>query len=106
VKPSKSNQFRLGPNGDRFVAQSMRLIDLLQFAYSPCDGQSLNENQIVGAPGWVNVDRFDVEARAQAEGQVVPACQMRLMLQSLLDERFQLKAHFETPEAPLYNLIK
>jgi uncharacterized protein (TIGR03435 family) len=49
-------------------------------------------------PKWVSTDRFEIEGRAPANAT---KDQMRLMMQALLAERFQLAVHFETPEAPI-----
>jgi len=55
--------------------------------------------EISGAPSWINSDRFDVEAKA---GSGETRNQMMPMLQSLLDDRFKLKAHRETKEGPIF----
>ena len=49
-------------------------------------------------PKWVSTDLFEIEARARANAT---KDQMRLMMQALLAERFQLAVHFETPEVPV-----
>ena len=49
--------------------------------------------QVVGAPGWVNTERYDVDARAPGANTFE---QMRPMLQSLLSRRFQLEFHRES----------
>jgi bla regulator protein BlaR1 len=59
--------------------------------------------QIVGAPGWIDTDRFDIEARA--EDRNAGPDQVRLMLQSLLEDRFHLKLHRETKVSPMYALV-
>ena len=63
----------------------------------------VRDHQIVGAPDWLARDRFDIVAREPA-GTFTPE-QRRLMMQALLIERFKLKAHLETREMPLYNLV-
>ncbi len=57
--------------------------------------------QISGGPDWINSDSYNIEAKA--EGNASPA-QMRLMTQSLLEDRFQLKLHRETKQLPIYVL--
>jgi uncharacterized protein (TIGR03435 family) len=57
--------------------------------------------KIIGAPSWVTSDRFDIEA--VSEGKTSPA-EKRLMLRSLLEERFQLKVHREERQMPVYEL--
>src|SRR5206468_8055966 len=54
----------IGPRGDRFNMPGAPLRMLLQYAYrSALPTANLNQsNQIIGAPGWIDTDRFDVEA--------------------------------------------
>ncbi len=63
----------------------------------------LQEFEILGGPSWVDSDRFDIEARA-ADPNADPD-QLRLMLQSLLADRFQLKVHGETKTNSVYFLV-
>jgi uncharacterized protein (TIGR03435 family) len=63
---------------------------------------NLHEYEIIGAPSWSDTERLDVIA--QAEGTPTPE-ESRLMMQSLLEERFALKAHHETREGPIYRLV-
>ena len=94
----------VGPSGNRFVATNVPLKALLHFAYAPASGVLLN-SQIVNAPDWASTDHFDVQAKLDGNAPDVPIQQMRLMLQSLLEDRFQLKAHRETRVLPVYNLV-
>jgi uncharacterized protein (TIGR03435 family) len=50
-------------------------------------------------PAWVRSDRFTIMARAEGNPS---KDQMRLMMQSLLSDRFRLAVHFETEEVPNY----
>ena len=50
-------------------------------------------------------DRFDIEAKAETTGKAVSQDQMRLMVQTLLEDRFKLKVHRETRELPVYNMV-
>jgi bla regulator protein BlaR1 len=59
--------------------------------------------QIVGGPGWIDTDHFDIEARA--EDRNAGPDQVRLMLQSLLEDRFHLKLHREMRVSPIYALM-
>jgi bla regulator protein blaR1 len=52
-------------------------------------------------PKWASTDRFMIEAKGPSNAT---KDQFRLMMQSLLSERFQLKAHFESREASVYAL--
>jgi uncharacterized protein (TIGR03435 family) len=58
--------------------------------------------QIVGGPEWVEWDGYTVDATASGNPE---HGQMMLMLQSLLEERFQLRVHRESREAPVYALM-
>jgi uncharacterized protein (TIGR03435 family) len=63
----------------------------------------VQEFQISGGPGWIGSDRFDVVGKA--EDPKADFDQLRLMLQSLLKDRFKLKFHRETKEVPVYALV-
>jgi uncharacterized protein (TIGR03435 family) len=98
-----------GPNvspvsgaGDRFVTTGSNLLFILQFAYQRSDGGKLRYSDIIGAPEWANSDAFDIQAKA--EHAPSPEA-MRRMVQSLLGDRFQLKAHLEKRELPVYELV-
>jgi uncharacterized protein (TIGR03435 family) len=58
--------------------------------------------QIEGGPPWIDTERYAVDAKA---GNNASRAQTFLMLQSLLEERFQLKTHRETRELPVYTLV-
>jgi len=64
--------------------------------------------QIIGGPGWLNTDRFDVVARGESgESRAPRADEMkttRLKLQSLLADRFRLAVRHETREMQEYVL--
>jgi uncharacterized protein (TIGR03435 family) len=64
-------------------------------------GYSVTDYQILGDLPWLESQRFDLEAKAAA---LTALPQLRLMTQSLLDERFKLKFHRETRELPIYSL--
>ena len=111
IKPSAPNLGIRGggPRGDRLMLMGASLKMLLQLAYARpnTSGQPTNPNQlqIIGGPNWIDSDRYDVEAKADCSGGILPREQMQLMVQSMLEDRFQLKAHLETRELPIYNLV-
>jgi uncharacterized protein (TIGR03435 family) len=58
--------------------------------------------QIAGGPPWAESDRYAIDATAPGN----PGHdQIFLMLQSLLEERFQLKIHREKRELPVFDLV-
>jgi uncharacterized protein (TIGR03435 family) len=69
---------------------------LMQYAYG------VQPFQVVGAPGWMQSERYQIEAKADGSTN---RDQMFLMLQSLLENRFQLKTHRETRELSVYALV-
>ena len=108
IKPEKSGGmgFRVMNTPDGFTADTTVQM-LIRIAYG------IEDNQISGAPGWVNSDKYDVEAKMDQatanevrklseDNQQEPARQR--MLQALLADRFKLTTHRETKELPIYSL--
>jgi uncharacterized protein (TIGR03435 family) len=106
IKPntSGSDGGSIGRRGDAFAATNVPLTALLDYAYGPPGGSLLKE-QIIGAPEWANTDRFEVQAKLPRDGVAATIERTKQMLQSLLQERFQLKAHRESRNLPVYNLV-
>jgi uncharacterized protein (TIGR03435 family) len=99
VRPNTSGymSMRLEPqSGDRLMATNVTTAMLIRFAYD------LPDFHVSGGPNWLNADRFDVAAKAEANATID---QRRLMLRRLLTERFKLNAHIETRDLPIYTLI-
>ena len=82
--------------GGAFEANNVTLGSIIRFAYG------LRDFQTVGAPEWVDTDRFDIQARGP-QGAVESDAPRRL--QSLLAERFALKVHRETRNGQFYALV-
>jgi len=78
---------------------------LLQNAYERRSTTPVPPLQIVGAPSWIDSDRWDIEATANCSGGALSREQVQLMVRSMLEDRFQLKAHMETREGHVYNLV-
>jgi uncharacterized protein (TIGR03435 family) len=55
----------------------------------------------VNGPDWINVERYDINAKSATP---VPEQQLRQMMQALLAERFKLATHRVTKELPSYVL--
>ena len=112
VKPSPPlgngpNRIGGGAQGDRFTMNNATLRMLLQVAYQPTANAALffAQMEIIGGPSWMESDRFDVQAKTDCSGGKIPREKLQLMVQSLLEDRFKLKAHLETRELPVYNLV-
>lgn len=84
--------------GGRLVIVNATLRTLLRNAYG------VLPFQLVGEPKWSESDRFDIDAR-NASGQQIIDDSLKPLLQGLLADRFQLKAHWETREEPVYALV-
>jgi len=103
---ARSSDFPLGPgdiyvpNGGRLRAMNYPLVAYIEFAYKIADGQE--RLLLPQLPKWVTTDRFDIEASAQGNPS---KDQMRLMMQSLLADRFKLAVHYETRQLPVYALL-
>ena len=58
---------------------------------------------IEGGPAWVKSERFTISA--EVPGGASKEMMMGPMMQTLLEDRFQLKIRVETREVPVYELI-
>ena len=75
---------------------------------------NLRDYQVVGGPGRTAAQWFEINAlpsdtspsRNIRVANAVPTSEQRLMLQSLLRDRFDLKFHFETKEGGVYILTR
>lgn len=71
------------------------------------------EDQVSGLPDWARTENFDVEAKLDAEnaGAVNKLHgeegrnENAVLMRSLLEDRFKLKAHVEVKDLPVYNLV-
>ena len=82
--------------GGRYMITSVPLVALIGSAYG------VPSDQIVGGPGWMRSERYDVDARAAGE----PAAEdTNRMMQARLLDRFGLKAHTEKRELPVSALV-
>ena len=62
-------------------------------------------DEIIGGPAWLDSDRFDVSARGAITDGAGNQAQGRAMLQSLLEDRFNIRVHRERQERPIYRLV-
>jgi uncharacterized protein (TIGR03435 family) len=89
------------PHG-RLVAQ-FPLEIYIEFAYKlPKYPRRQREAELAQLPKWVSSDRYAINAVAAGNPT---KDQMRLMLQSLLADRFKLAVHFERQETPALALV-
>jgi uncharacterized protein (TIGR03435 family) len=99
IKPSKPDAPGKGfiVDGRRFKTINTTLGDLISFTYG------IHPKQLVGAPAWVDTDKFDITAQPDGEG--TPSQQQwKTMWQKLLAERFKLAFHHDKKELSVYVL--
>ena len=99
VPMSPDNSYR--PTGGLLTA-SFPLITYIQFAYKLSLTAEQRQTFLARLPKWISTDRFAIQARA-ANGNPTKD-QMRLMMQSLLADRFKLAIHFEKQEQAVFGL--
>ena len=104
VKPGDPDgRFNVGAQGSLLIANNAPLSILIGFAYD------VQLHQILGGPKWINTDRFTIDAKPDitipAPARSERTNRVRLMLQSLLEERFKLSLHRETRTGQIYELV-
>lgn len=98
VRPNSSDEppsLALPPSG-AVVATNVPLQNLIINAHG------VPAFRVVGAPDWIERERFDIAARppdGADPGQVLS------MMRALLADRFNLRVHRETREMPIYTLV-
>lgn len=90
---STRSQIQTAPDG--LTLRNIDLDEMIQWAYS------LQHNQIAN-PGVLGNHRFDLRARSS---NPVSENTLRLMLQELLANRFNLKLHREQKQTSVYELV-
>jgi uncharacterized protein (TIGR03435 family) len=111
IKPTKpdapsSSNFPIGPgdvyvrNGGFFSATGFPLSTYIAFAYKTIGNQA--QYLLPQLPDWAKTERFDIQARAESD----PGKEgMRLMMRSLLADRFKLAVHYEDREVPVLAFV-
>lgn len=111
IKPSKPDTESRGRVTESQVdVQGTNLKFLITFAWdlNPNDSEVL-----VGAPKWLDSDKFDILAKVSSDVQTDPGPNgprieiddLRQMVRTLLEDRFQMKAHMEDRPVNAYTLI-
>jgi uncharacterized protein (TIGR03435 family) len=83
------------PDGIAFTNRPLESIIRLAYEVQPF--------RVLGLPGWAHEERFDITAKAAAP---ISEADRRLMMRSLLVDRFRLRAHFEPREQTVYVLTR
>lgn len=97
VKPSttKSSGGGITPGPTGLTASNVTLLFCMRIAYDVQDYQ-------VSGPNWLSAEQYDIVAKT---GAPVNQDQLRLMLRTLLAERFRLVLHREEKTRSIYALV-
>ena len=93
AKPGANFRMRVSPEGITYT--DVTLSESIQAAYG------VKRYQVTG-PDWITSATYDIVAKAAGP---VPEPQLKLMLQTLLADRFKLTFHRESKELPVYTLV-
>jgi uncharacterized protein (TIGR03435 family) len=88
------------PHG-RLVAQSS-LRGYISFAYKLWPSREQQDAMLASVPKWVSTDQYVINAEAQGNPT---KDQTRVMMQSILADRFKLAVHFERRETQVLALV-
>ena len=100
VQPGPVGTINITTSGNRLKVAANMMAGLIMYAYDIKNYQ-LDRGPM---PTVMGDTMYDIEAKA--DGDTVPTKdEFRLMMQSLLADRFHLKVHRESKEMPVYALI-
>lgn len=85
--------------GGRLAARNMPLRMLIMAAY-----ELRQDAQLAGGPAELLATKYDIVARTEG-GTTIGTKELPQLLRTLLAERFMLKAHTESRELPVYDLV-
>jgi bla regulator protein blaR1 len=108
IKPDNSGNGFWKYTADGFTTGGMAVNNLIRSAFNV-----LTDDQIIGLPAWAKSEPLTIQAKMDADtaatlGKLPPERQWKerqLMMQSLLGDRFALKAHHATKDLPTYELV-
>ena len=111
IKPDPDPGHRSGHNihihekNGYYTASGVTAKYLIKDAYGLTSDEELS-----GGPEWISSDPYSIEAKFDPAAEAKwtyreKRLQMRLLVQSLLADRFQLKISHQTKELPVFNLV-
>jgi uncharacterized protein (TIGR03435 family) len=111
IKPNNDGQagLRIDFEPSNFNARGGSVKDLIEQAYNVNSHDQLQGEQ----PSWISSLHFDIHAKASEAdtarirklAAMEQVTELRLMLQSLLADRFQLRVSFKKADLPVYALV-
>ena len=100
IKPGDPNSHKVAMQrrpGGGFSTTNASLQMLIGLAYG------VRDHQIAGGPNWLDSAKFNIDAKPAGSSASEPT-DIRLMLRSLLKDRFRLTVHSETRQEQVYEL--
>ena len=92
--------------GGRITVRGMTLKQMMKLAWNIDDN---DDETLLGGPKWLDVDRFDIVAKASAgvsnTGQPIDLDTLELMLRTLLIDRFKIVTHSDVQPVTVYALV-
>jgi len=93
-----SGNSSMGMKGSQLALINRTVAVLLQAGYG------VQKSQIIGAPHWIETERWDIQGVPDVAGH--PSLkQMQSLIRKVLAERFGLKLHRETKELAVYAIV-
>jgi uncharacterized protein (TIGR03435 family) len=108
IKPDKSATgfFKASYSPDGISVQNASPLMILRWAYGLFDSL---DDKFIGVPGWAKTEKYEIEAKVDPADldtfHKLTREQRDAMVQALFAERFKLRAHRETRDLPLYDLV-
>lgn len=100
IKPTRPDAPRggYGIRGEEVTTIAVTVSWMIKLAFN------VHAHQISGGPAWIDSERYDTVGKPDIPGQP-NRDQMKLMVQKLLADRFQLRFHIEKKELPVYAMV-
>jgi uncharacterized protein (TIGR03435 family) len=100
IRPNLSGGMntRIDISGERLTITNASVKTLIRNAYD------ILSFQLAAEPRWLDTEMYDIVATA-GSGEKISPDRFRLLLQSLLADRFRLKVHWATRETSVYALV-
>ncbi len=100
IKPTRPEAPRggYGIRGEEVTTTAVTVSWMIKLAFN------VHAHQISGGPAWLDSERYDTVGKPDIPGQP-NRDQMKLMVQKLLVDRFQLRFHTEKKELPVYAMV-
>jgi uncharacterized protein (TIGR03435 family) len=109
IRPSAPSVTEVGGGiqpGGRIDVRGMTLRALMRIAWNIDDN---DDDMLVGGPKWLDVNRFDLVAKASAgvskTGEPVDVEALQTMLRTLLTDRFKIAIHSDVQPVTVYALV-